>query len=173
MGDFKRCTDIVLSKTIEGGFVNDPNDNGGATNHGITIGTLSTWRGKRCSVQDVQNLTVDEALRIYRAMYWQPVAGDDLPTGLDLIVFDCAVNQGIGRGTKALQKAVGVAVDGHVGPRTVAAAKACNVLQAISSVRDYRLAKYMEADDWPRYKNGWQNRLKTIYETSLKWVSGK
>jgi lysozyme family protein len=54
----------------EGGFVNHPKDPGGATNMGITIGTLSAWRGNRVTVEAVRDLTKDEALRIYRRQYW-------------------------------------------------------------------------------------------------------
>src|SRR5690606_5273554 len=63
----------------EGGYVDHPDDPGGATNMGITIGRLSAWRGRKVTKQEVKNLTRGEALEIYKACYWDVVRGDDLP----------------------------------------------------------------------------------------------
>ena len=73
----------------EGGYVNDPNDPGGETNWGISKRIFPDM--------DIKNLTKDQALKIYKQFYWDRVDGDNLPWPLDLIVFDTAVNMGVGR----------------------------------------------------------------------------
>lgn len=81
----------------EGGYVNNPLDLGGATNMGITIGTLSRWRGHEVSIEDVKNLTREEADAIYRAWYWEPSGASkatDYPTAL--LLMDSGVLHGVG-----------------------------------------------------------------------------
>ena len=107
----------------EGGFVNNDDDRGGATNYGITQDTLAQWRGKPVSVDDVRNLTRNEASEIYTARYYfQPkfdlIDNDDLAA----LVVDCGVNHGVSRAARWLQDATNdVVVDGMVGPITIEA----------------------------------------------------
>lgn len=123
--------DEILAVTLgfEGGFSDDPDDRGGATNFGITSGTLKVAfnRGlvRHC---DVRRLTPDEVRTIYRVMFWDPVGGDDLPQPLDFIMFDASVNHGVGGASKLLQEALNallvgtpLAVDGAIGPKSRAA----------------------------------------------------
>ena len=105
---------------FEGGYVNHPLDPGGATNLGITRATLARFRGRRVSKSDVRALTLEEAGQIYRAQYWDACHCSNLPPGLDLAVFDCAVNQGVRRARKILQRALGVKADGLIGSVTLA-----------------------------------------------------
>lgn len=169
MGDFSKCVSVVCGPSIEGGFTNTPGDMGGPTNHGITLATLSAWRKRQCTLDDSRKLTLQEAEVIYRANYWAPVGGDDLPAGLDLIVFDAAVNQGPARAAQWLQAAVGAPVDGHVGPATIGAASAAPEPAAIHAVADARMTAYREASGWPTFGDGWTNRLTAILATSLQW----
>ncbi len=92
---FERALDLVLS--FEGGFVHDPRDPGGATNLGVTQATLARACGRPVSIDEVRALTRAEAGAIYRRLYWTAIRGDALPAGLDLAVFDCAVNSGPAR----------------------------------------------------------------------------
>ncbi len=82
---------------FEGGYVDHPLDPGGATNKGITKATLERFRGRPVSKAEVRALGDREVAEIYRRFYWDQIHGDRLPAGLDLAVFDCAVNQGVGR----------------------------------------------------------------------------
>jgi lysozyme family protein len=91
--NFRACLDFVLEH--EGGYVDHPDDPGGATNLGITIATLKRWRGRAVSKAEVRALTRQEAAKIYHALYWTPAGCGDLPAGIDLLVFDAAVNMGI------------------------------------------------------------------------------
>lgn len=112
--NFKNCVAYVLQR--EGGFVNDPADPGGATNLGITIAVLKAWRGRAVSVADIKNLSKAEAEKIYHARYWKAAWCDALPAGVDLLVFDAAVNSGVTPALSALEKRIGIGVP----PRRIA-----------------------------------------------------
>lgn len=108
----------------EGGYSNRKTDSGGPTKYGITHKTLAAHLGKpSVSAERVQALTLAEAEAIYRKSYWAQSGGDVLPKGLDYAAFDFGVNSGPHRAVKTLQKVVGVAQDGWVGERTLAAVK--------------------------------------------------
>jgi lysozyme family protein len=115
--------DAALAHVLlfEGGYTDHPLDPGGATNLGITQAVLEASRGKPVSKDDVRELTKAEATAIYRQRYWEPARCGALPSGVDLAVFDCAVNQGTRRATRFLQQAANVAADGKIGPATLAA----------------------------------------------------
>jgi lysozyme family protein len=157
---FDRCLTCVLQ--FEGGFVDDPRDNGKATKFGITLRTLGHWLGHEVVAEDVRSLNVETAAEIYRKQYWHVTGCDQLPPGLDLMVFDCAVNQGTTIAGRFLQQAVGVSVDGLVGPRTIAAAKARPALDLINSVSAYRRERYRGNPNFPVYGKGWLRRLDSI-----------
>lgn len=104
----------------EGGYVDHPADKGGPTNHGITLGTLSDWRGRPATAEDVRALTHEQAAIIYRQRYlYDPGLDEVHDDNLQALLVDCAVNHGPGRAVKFLQQALGnVQVDGDLGPRT-------------------------------------------------------
>ena len=115
----------------EGGFVNDPSDPGGATNHGVTIGTmrrlgLDMDGDGQVTVDDVRMLRVTDAARIFRTQYFEVPRLGLLPDDLQPAVFDMYVNAG-GRAVKLLQLVLvklgaELGVDGAVGPITASAA---------------------------------------------------
>jgi putative chitinase len=89
--NFRRCMDVVLG--YQGGFSADPADPGAATQFGITIGTLRESRhDQNLATEDLKKLERDEACEIYRTRYWNVLRCDDLPVGVDLVVFDFGVN---------------------------------------------------------------------------------
>lgn len=167
---FNRCVAFVCGPSIEGGYSNLPADRGGPTNHGITLATLSDWRGHPCFASDVQALTQTEATAIYRARYWAPIAGDKLPEGVDLITFDCAVNQGPGTAAMVLQGVVHVPEDGHVGPQTLGALALLDAVQVIDAIRDERAVRYRKSPDWPTFGAGWTNRLNNVCAQAISWA---
>ena len=115
MSNFQKCLEIILHH--EGGYVNHPKDPGGETNLGVTKRVYEEWGGTK----DMKDLTVEDVAPIYKKNYWDRVKGDNLPTGLDLCIFDFAVNAGPGRAAKMIQKMIGVTVDGGIGPMTLQA----------------------------------------------------
>ncbi len=116
----------------EGGFVNDPDDPGGATNHGVTIGTLRRLgidvnRDTRIDVADVKALTQKQALEIYLRHYYEGPGIAALPEALQASVFDMYVNAG-GNAVKILQRLLTdmgfpCDPDGALGPQTIRAAQ--------------------------------------------------
>jgi lysozyme family protein len=156
--NFDKCLSHVLK--YEGGYSDHPSDPGGATNLGITHEVLAAWRGRPVTKADVTALTRAEAAEIYRARYWKPVAGDELPAGLDLAVFDCAVNQGVGRATKLLQMALGVTADGAFGPKTLAALFAADREATLHEFMARRMTAYGALTALFRiFGLGWSRRL--------------
>ncbi len=119
--------EIVLR---EGGYVNDPDDPGGPTNYGVTLGTMRALgldldRDGDVDADDVRRLTIDQAVEIFKTHYYQRPHIDLLPSALQPSVFDMYVNAG-GNAIKILQRLLvqfdePVAVDGALGPQTAAA----------------------------------------------------
>jgi len=116
----------------EGGYVNDPDDPGGATNFGVTIHTMRRLgmdldRDGDVDARDVRALTRDQAIDIFIRHYFQKPRIDLLPVPLHATVFDMYVNAG-GNAVRILQRLLArfdepVTVDGALGPMTAAAAK--------------------------------------------------
>ncbi len=114
----------------EGGYVNDPDDPGGATNHGVTIHTmrrlgLDLDGDGTVTSTDVRRLTQAQAVEIFLEHYFKKPRIAELPQPLQASVFDMQVNAG-GNAIKILQRLLGkmgfnVSVDGALGPKTIAA----------------------------------------------------
>lgn len=152
----------------EGGFVMHPSDPGGATNFGITRRTLSQARGAPASVEDVRRLTRAEAVSIYRRLYWDRVRAGDLPPGIDLAVFDIAVNSGLVRAGLLLQEVLGVQRDGMIGPRTVAAAWGADPHDVVRHLTRARLAFLSRLPTWPVFGRGWRRRVLAVEQDALR-----
>ena len=170
---FLKCH--VLIEKWEGGFVNDPQDPGGATNMGITQTVLSEWRGHPVSVQDVKNLSREEARSIFYARYWKPLRCDQLPLPLALMTYNCGVNSGIGRGGKFLQRSLnrqgaGLTEDGKVGQLSIQAAAGSNIAQAVKDYGDIYEAFYRSLATFGRFGRGWMNRLTEILKLAYSWL---
>ncbi len=165
-GNFDRCVHFVLP--FEGGYSDHPSDPGGATNLGITRAVLEDWRGRTVTKADVKALTLEEASDIYRARYWDRIRGDELPSGVDLIVFDCAVNQGVPRAIRLLQQALNVEADGHIGPKTMSALRSVNIDALIDEFAARRMAAYANLVTLFRvFGLGWSRRLMAIHNTAI------
>lgn len=116
----------------EGGFVNDPDDPGGATNHGVTIHTMRRLgidlnKDGRVDVADVRALTREQAIDIYVEHYFKKPGISALPEVLHATVFDMYVNAG-GNAVKILQRLLTdmgfpCDPDGAIGPQTIRAAQ--------------------------------------------------
>lgn len=151
----------------EGGFVNDPRDAGGATNRGVTIGTLRSLGmdidgDGDIDVADIKALNEAQAVTIYKRFYWDAVQADLLPVGLDYAVADFAVNSGARRAAEHLQRALGVSVDGAIGPQTLACARQADVRAVINAVCNSRLAfmrRIRGGRDWATFGKGWTRRV--------------
>lgn len=106
----------------EGSYIDHPDDRGGPTNHGITIKTLSDWRGRPATIDDVKKLTEVEAREIYRECYIiAPRLHKVIDDKVRALAVDCAVNHGPKQAVKLLQLAARVFPDGDLGPKTESA----------------------------------------------------
>jgi lysozyme family protein len=162
---FERCVAEVLRH--EGGFAQHPSDPGGATKYGITRATLSRWRGRDASVDDVRALTEAEAREIYLARYWNVLRCDELPLGVDLAVFDWGVNSGPARAARALQRLVGATVDGVIGRETIRAALRADSRATIDALCDDRLAWLRGLETWETFGVGWSRRVEAVRAAAL------
>lgn len=167
--NFTRCVAFTLAE--EGGFTLDPRDSGGATNMGITLATLSHWRGTACTPADVRELGAAEATTIYRALYWQAMNCAALPPGADLLVFDFGVNAGPARAAKMLQAELGVAADGVVGPMTALAAKGADLPGLIGDLCGRQEIYYRALAAFPTFGAGWIARLDRRQATAVDMAS--
>lgn len=148
----------------EGGYVNHPSDPGGMTNLGVTKRVWEEWVGHDVDEKQMRALTPELVASLYKKKYWDKVCGDELPTGVDLSVFDLAVNSGPGRAAKMLQKVLGVTQDGAIGPQTIA--KALNV-DSSKLIEDYnaeRLAFLQALPTWGTFGKGWGRRVAEVTE---------
>jgi lysozyme family protein len=166
---FERALAFVLRH--EGGFVQHPRDSGGATNFGITVQTLSRVRGYAASIDEVRHLTLEEAAAIYRRFYWDVIRADEVPRGLDLALFDLAVNSGPDRAIMLLQKVLGVEIDGLIGPVTLEAARNTDVIDAIRCLTRERLGFLSRLANWPVFGRGWRRRVFDIEREAIPLAS--
>lgn len=170
---FARCLDHVLAH--EGGYADHPKDPGGATNMGITHKTLARWRKVspwwKLPKAEVRTLGRPEAAHIYEASYWQQVHGTELPAGLDLAVFDFAVNSGPSRAIKSLQSSLKVKADGWIGPLTLDALKAriaaAGIAGLITALCDRRLGFLQRLATFAVFGRGWSRRVADIRAAAL------
>lgn len=157
---FQNAIDFTLNQ--EGGYVNDPHDNGGSTKYGITVDTLSSYRGQACDDSDIRDLTLQEASEIYRKEYWDPLGCEILPPAIALVCFDSAVNSGVVTSAKWLQKAVGTTPDGHIGVKTMQAVKQRMTIDTVDAIINARLSFLKSLSDWKYFGKGWQKRIDAL-----------
>lgn len=168
MTRFDTCYQIV--KQLEGGYVNDPDDNGGATNYGVTQEVYSGWLEAGGEYErDVKFITEHEAKEIY-SDYWRDCKASYCLPPLDLLVFDCAINSGARRAIKLLQRCLGVGEDGIFGPMTHGALHEEMAAMGIEHVCEM----YLQERQWwyleivrrnasqRKWLNGWMNRLEHL-----------
>lgn len=135
----------------EGGFVNDPDDRGGATNFGITQQTYSAWLGRPASIHEVQAMKIETAKEIYLSNYYYAPRINGFPEEIQPQVFDCSVNHGARRAIKFVQTVCNlsgfgpIVVDGVNGPNTMNTAKKANDAMGIyfnNAIADERIDFY-------------------------------
>ncbi len=156
---FDDALDLIL--TLEGGDTNDPRDPGGLTRFGIAQAAHPGI--------DVANLTKAGAAEIYKSKYWRPLRCGDMPPGIALAVFDCAVNQGPVIAARLLQRAAGAPEDGIVGPRTLEAISA-SPEAVLDAFMVHRLLRYVTTGNFDRFGKGWFARAVTIHREAVKWL---
>ena len=137
----------------EGGYVDHPADPGGATNLGVTIGTLSAWLGRKAEKSEVKALTVETVKPIYRKNYWNTIGGDGLPIGLDYCLFDVSVNSGPGKARQF---------------RAATAGKFAKVTDEIKAVCARRRAFFQSLKTFKTFGKGWMRRVAEVEALAIK-----
>ena len=166
----KNNFDLALKLVLEheGGFVNHPQDPGGMTNLGVTKAVWEEWVGHPVDEKAMRNLTPQIVAPMYKRKYWDRIRGNDLPDGIDYVVFDAAVNSGPGRAVKWLQGCVNVDMDGALGPKTMAAVKAANPETVVSDYCKRRLSFLQDLPTWSTFGKGWAKRVQEVEEKAKK-----
>jgi lysozyme family protein len=157
---FDVCLPHILHH--EGGWADHPKDPGGATMKGITLAVFREWTGKQSTKAELKAISDGMVAAIYRKGYWFPAHCDKLPAGVDLIVFDLAVNSGPSRARKFLQEAVGAQPDGVIGAKTLAAVAALPPREVIIRLRNRREAFYRGLGTFATFGKGWMRRLSEV-----------
>lgn len=168
MAEAKLLADFILS--WEGGFVNDPDDLGGATNRGVTIATYEAYCKKKGypkpTVERLKNLSKEQWCDIMKTMYWDRWKGDEIKSqSVANILVDWVWASGV-HGIKIPQKILGVKVDGIVGAKTLNALNSKNPREIFDRIK---IARFDFIEDICRarpknnkFKRGWMNRLNDI-----------
>lgn len=147
----------------EGGLVDHPKDPGGITKYGISL-RAHPYLGR----DGIRKLTRKQAASIYKKDYWDTMKCDQLPAGIRLIAFDCAVNQGVGYARKALQTAASVTPDGQIGPVTLHAIYTANIETLVQRFAMARFERYRRNRNWTTFRGGWMARLLHVTSVTMK-----
>lgn len=145
--------EIVIERVFmdEGGYINDPKDPGGETNFGISKRSYPTI--------EIKNLTREQAAAIYKRDFWDPIQLDNAPFGIAEQLMDFAVNSGISTSVRALQRAVGVADDGVIGPHTTQAILNMQNHDVIMRFLAERIDFMTRCKNWKDACTGWMRRI--------------
>ena len=170
MADVRKLAPFILK--WEGGFVNDPDDLGGATNMGVTIGIWKSCGYDKdgdgdIDVDDLHLLTREDVVnRVLKPHYWDRWKADEIKSqSVANILVDWVWASGA-HGIKIPQRLLGVTVDGIVGPKTIAAVNAKNPRELFDMIK---IARFDFIEDICRkrptnnkFKRGWMNRIHDI-----------
>ena len=146
----------------EGGYVNHPSDPGGMTNLGVTKRVWEEWVGRESNEKEMRGLTPEMVEPLYKRKFWDAVRGDELPAGISYLIFDFAVNAGVGRSIKTLQSAVGVTPDGGFGPMTMAAVQAVDPVELVEKFSQAKEDFYRSLNTFETFGKGWLNRVAAV-----------
>ena len=160
ISNWKKSFELLLKS--EGGYVNNPADPGGMTNLGVTKATWENWVGRSSDEAEMRGLTPEKVEPLYKKKYWDAVRADELPAGLDYLMFDFAVNAGAGRAIKTLQSSVGATPDGGFGSMTMAAVQALNPQELIEKFSQAKEDFYRSLSTFPTFGKGWLNRVAEV-----------
>jgi hypothetical protein len=160
-----------LMLASEGGYVHHQSDPGGRTNLGVTQTTWENWIGRQSNEAEMRGLTPEKVEPMYKKKYWDAVRGDELPIGLDYLMFDFAVNAGAGRAIKTLQSSIGVTPDGGFGPITMAAMQTVDPVELIERFSQAKEDFYRSLNTFATFGKGWLNRVADVKQKASLMVA--
>lgn len=169
LNNWQKSLDLILKS--EGGYVDNPADPGGRTNLGVTQKTWESWVGRPSNEKEMRGLTISDVAPLYKKKYWDAICGDDLPSGVDYIVFDFAVNAGTGRSAKTLQSVVGTVLDGSIGKVTIAEINNTPVQTIIDRFSVLKEEFYKGLSTFPTFGKGWLARVDRVQKEATSMVA--
>lgn len=161
MADAHKLIPFILR--WEGGFVNDPDDAGGATNKGVTIATFRHFFGNDATIEQLKRISDEQWFHIFKVGYWDRWRADEIACqSIANIVVDWVWASGQ-FGITQVQKILGVNPDGIVGPKTLAALNGRPADALFHQIRAARIA-FVEnivrrKPSQKKFLNGWKNRI--------------
>ena len=171
IGNFQPCLEFVLEH--EGGWADHPRDPGGATMRGVTMAVYQSYLGRNISKKELRNIPQDHLVDIYKSLYWDKVRCDQLAAGVDLVVFDMAVNSGVSRSARILQRCVGAVPDGVIGPKTMALVNGIPAKDIIVKFSDGRENFYKNLNTFDTFGKGWLRRNSECEAKALEMIGDK
>ena len=165
MADYRILKPFILK--WEGGFVNDPNDSGGATNKGVTLATFRKYKGASATVDDLKAITDEDWTAIFKQMYWDKCRADNIASqAVANLIVDWYWMSGT-NAIKYVQRLIGTTEDGIVGKQTIALlnAKGDRLAPHIYNYRkDFYHRIVANRPTQKRFLRGWLNRLNALME---------
>lgn len=163
---------------MEGGFTDDAYDPGGPTNRGITLEVYASVKGQTVDatsrdrlIAELKSIPDATVADIYRRRYFEPADCNAFTAPLALMHFDAAVNHGVGAAIRMLQQSVDVTIDGEIGPETLGAVGARNVVDLIDVYADIRRARYRALPHFWRFGRGWLKRVDATLALGKSWAA--
>ena len=156
--NFTQAFDILIGPEFEGDYGDHPADPGGKTRYGITEQVAR----RRGYFGPMRELPKSLAADIAKSEYWDAMRCDELPDELRYPLFDWFYNGGPAAMT--LQRLVGVAADGAIGPKTIAAAQACDAPAIARKLTAARLRYFTGLGTWHDFGRGWTRRVAAVLE---------
>ncbi len=177
--NFEECQEIVSE--IEGGYSNDKKDTGNfielgnglkrfvGSKFGISAPILKEYLGKIPSKEDMQNLSYDTALKIYKDKYWdEQNITHFCNQSIATTIYDACVNQGVGATKVIVKKALrenGISIGKTENPFKIEWIEKANTLDQevlFNSIQKYRVLRYKDARTWKTHGKGWMKRVNGI-----------
>ena len=169
LNNWEKSLALVLKS--EGGYVNNPADPGGMTNLGVTKNVWEEWVGHPVDEKIMLGLTPERVAPLYKRKYWDACNCDNLPLGIDYLVFDFAVNAGVGRSAKTLQTAIGCVPDGAIGPNTMAAINKAEPKSLIDKFSTAKTNFYQSLKTFSVFGKGWLRRVDETKKNALEMLA--
>lgn len=170
---FDACLEFTLAE--EGGYTDHPSEPRLTSNHGITLARLRRFlRDPGLGRDDIRHIPCATVRALYLADFWNRTRCEALPPGIDLMVFDHAVNAGTDRAGRALQLACGqkrTGIDGAVGPDTVGRVALADRLTLLDALTAMQRTGYRQMAAYGLFGEGWLARLDRRRAKALEMIA--
>ena len=162
MAQSQFLTCLHLTLTFEGGFTQNRFDPGGATNKGITLRTFSFFKKRPVSRVELIAISQSDVESIYKEIFWNPIRGDELPAGVDAVLFDYAVNSGPQHAIRALQYCLNIKSTGRFDDALLHLIHQTQPVQLIASLSLQRKGFMERLRQFTIFKKGWLSRVNHV-----------